>query len=307
MNSPHLAVDFAGIRLKNPVLTASGTFGFGIEYSQLWDLNLLGGIIVKAITLEPRWGNPPIRIAETPAGILNSIGLQNPGVDSFIHDYLPFLRQYDDLPVIVNIAGNTIEDYVGVTEKLSCVEGIHGLEVNISCPNVKEGGLAFGTDPDSAYSVIKAVKSNTSLPVIAKLSPNVNDIVSIACSVEEAGADGISLINTLLGMAIDVNSWQPVLGNVVGGLSGPAIKPVAVRMVWQVAQKVKIPILGMGGISNALDGVEFVLAGAKAIAVGTANFYNHYAVLEIITGLKQYLASKNLNDISQLWGALKLS
>lgn len=305
--SPNLAVDFAGIKLKNPVLTASGTFGFGQEYGQLWDLNLLGGIIVKAITLEPRLGNPPVRIAETPAGILNSIGLQNPGVDSFLRDYLPFLRRYEDLPVIVNIAGNTVEEYMAVAQKLTGVKGIDGLEVNISCPNVKQGGLAFGTDPDSAYQVIKAVKDNTDLPVIAKLSPNVTDIVEIACSVEAAGADGISLINTLLGMAIDINSWQPILANVVGGLSGPAVKPVAVRMVWQVAQKVKIPILGMGGISTAEDGVEFLLAGAKAIAVGTANFYNHNAVPEIIAGLESYLRTKNLKDINQLCGAVRLS
>ncbi|HHV72221.1 MAG TPA: dihydroorotate dehydrogenase [Clostridia bacterium] len=307
MNEPNLAVDFAGIKLKNPVLTASGTFGFGREYSRLWDLNLLGGIIVKAVTLEPRLGNPPPRIAETPAGILNSIGLQNPGVVSFIRDYLPFLRQYEDLPVIVNIAGNTIEDYARVAEKLSNAEGISALEVNISCPNVKQGGLAFGTDPESAYQVIEAVKANTDLPVIAKLSPNVTDITEIALSVEEAGADGISLINTLLGMAIDINSWQPILSNVVGGLSGPAVKPIAVRMVWQTAQKVSIPILGMGGIATAEDGIEFMLAGAKAIAVGTANFFNPYAAPEIVAGLKRYLKEKNIEDVNQLCGALRFT
>ncbi|NPV91425.1 MAG: dihydroorotate dehydrogenase [Firmicutes bacterium] len=301
MSSPNLAVNLGGIPMKNPVNTASGTFGFGFEYSSLVDLDKLGAITVKAITLEPRFGNPVPRIVETPAGMLNAIGLQNPGVEAFVRDYLPRLKEIDT-PVIVNIAGYTVDDYAGVAERLNDAGGIAGLEVNISCPNVKKGGLQFGTDPVMAAEVVRAVRRTTPLPLIVKLSPNVTDIVAIARSVAEAGADALALINTLLGMAIDVKTRRPVLANVVGGLSGPAIKPVAVRMVWQVAQAVNLPILGMGGITTAEDALEFILAGATAVAVGTANFVNPKATVDIVTGLEEYCRRQRINDINELIG-----
>ncbi len=297
-----LAVNLGGLQMKNPVTTASGTFGFGPEYAPFVDLNKLGAIVVKGITLKPRKGNPTPRIAETPAGILNCIGLQNPGVDYFIEKSLPYLRQYDT-PVIVNIAGNSLEDYAEVTRRLSAAEGVAALEVNISCPNVKEGGMIFGTSCTMASEVIGVVRQNTRLPVIAKLSPNVTDIVEIARGVAEAGADALALINTLLGMKIDVYSRKPVLGNIMGGLSGPAIRPVAVRIVWQVAQAVQLPILGMGGIMTAEDALEFILAGATAIAVGTANFINPRATVDILEGIKQYMEKYGVKDINELVGA----
>ena len=301
MSKLNMKVNLGGLEMKNPVTTASGTFGFGPEYADFVDLNALGAIVVKGTTLEPRLGNPTPRMVETPAGMLNAIGLQNPGADAFIKEYLPFLGQYNT-PVIVNMAGNSVEDYGNLAQKLSEAKGIHALEVNISCPNVKQGGIQFGTVPEMAAEVIKKVKDNTSLPVIAKLSPNVSDIVAMAKSVEAAGADAIALINTLLGMAIDIETQKPILGNIMGGLSGPAIKPVAVRMVWQVSQAVHIPILGMGGILTAEDALEFILAGATAVAVGTGNFVNPRASMDIIAGIEEYMSKKGIEDINELIG-----
>ncbi|WP_418790510.1 dihydroorotate dehydrogenase [Phosphitispora sp. TUW77] len=298
----NMAVNLGGLQMKNPVTTASGTFGFGPEYAPYVDLNNLGAITVKGTTLEPRQGNPTPRIAETPAGILNCIGLQNPGVDHFIKENLPFLRKYDT-PVIVNIAGNSVDDYAELARRLSPAQGVSALEVNISCPNVKQGGMAFGANGFMAAEVIRAVRDNTTLPVIAKLSPNVTDIVEIAGRVAEAGADALALINTLLGMKIDINTRKPFLGNVMGGLSGPAIRPVAVRMVWQVARAVSLPILGMGGIMNAEDAIEFILAGATAVSVGTANFVNPLATMDILAGIEQYMKDNGIWDINDLVGA----
>ncbi len=298
----NLAVDLGGLKMKNPVTTASGTFGFGPEYAPYIDLNKLGAIVVKGTTLEPRLGNPTPRIAETPAGMLNCIGLQNPGVDYFIEHSLPYLKEYDT-PVIVNIAGNTLDDYAEVTRRLSAADGVAALEVNISCPNVKHGGMVFGTSCAMASEVIRVVRQSTRLPVIAKLSPNVTDIVGIARGVAEAGADALALINTLLGMKIDTHTRKPVLGNIMGGLSGPAVRPVAVRMVWQVAQAVKLPILGMGGIVTAEDAIEFILAGATAVAVGTANFVNPGATMDILAGIIQYMEKYGVKDINELVGA----
>lgn len=296
----NLKVNLGGIEMKNPVTVASGTFG-GPEYAPYVDLNRLGAVVIKGTTLKPRQGNPTPRIWETPAGILNCIGLMNPGVEVFLHEHLPFYRQYD-VPVIVNIAGNTVEEYGLLAEKLN-VEGVAGLEVNISCPNVKKGGMAFGTDPAMVREVVAAVRAATPKPVIVKLSPNVTDIVAIAEAAATAGADALSLINTLLGMAIDIRTRRPALGNVMGGLSGPAIKPVAVRCVWQVAQAVDLPIVGMGGIMTAADALEFILAGATAVAVGTANFVNPRATLDIIEGLEAYCREEGITDIKELIGA----
>ncbi|MBE3585148.1 MAG: dihydroorotate dehydrogenase [Thermoanaerobacter sp.] len=302
MAKPSLAVDVAGIRMKNPVTTASGTFGFGSEYAPFVDLNRLGAIVVKGTTLNPRPGNPPPRIVETPAGILNSIGLQNPGVEHFIEVALPYLRQFD-LPVIVNIAGDTVEEYAALAARLDGVPGVAALEVNISCPNVKKGGLAFGADPGSAAAVVQEVKSATRLPVVVKLSPNVTSIVQVAEAVVKAGADALSMINTLLGMVIDIRRRRPVLANVMGGLSGPAIRPVAVRAVWQVYRALKVPIVGMGGIVTAGDALEFIMAGATAVAVGTANFINPRATLDIIEGIERFLEEEGIKDIRELIGA----
>ncbi|HWQ30917.1 MAG TPA: dihydroorotate dehydrogenase, partial [Negativicutes bacterium] len=277
-----MSVNIAGIKMKNPVMTASGTYGFGREYAKFYDLSRLGGIVVKGLTLEPREGNKPPRIAETPAGMLNSVGLQNPGVEYFLERELPFLRQYD-VAVIANIAGNTVEEYCKMTSRIG--SSVDGIELNISCPNVKEGGVAFGTKCESVYNITRKVKDLCEVPLIVKLSPNVTDIKEIALAAQEGGADALSLINTLLGMSIDIKTRKPVLANTVGGLSGPAVKPVAVRMVWQVAQAVSIPVVGMGGISTWQDAVEFMLAGAAAVSVGTANFVNPYAPLEIADGI----------------------
>lgn len=295
-----LSIDIAGIKMKTPVMTASGTFGFGPEYADFVDLEEVGAIVVKGTTLKPRSGNSGRRIAETPAGMLNSIGLENPGVDEFLAHTLPKLRDINT-PIIVNISGNTVEEYGELAGRLN-VPGVAGIEINISCPNVKEGGIAFGTSCTSAAGVVKAVKDNTTKPVITKLSPNVTDIAEMALAVEAAGTDAISLINTLLGMAIDIHSWRPVLGNTVGGLSGPAVKPVAVRMVWQVAQAVKCPVIGMGGILTAQDAIEFLLAGASAVAVGTANFVNPRASVEVAKGIRDYLVERGLTHVSQLTG-----
>ncbi len=295
-----LSVEIAGIKMKTPVMTASGTFGFGLEYSDFVDLNQVGAVVVKGTTLAPRAGNNGRRMAETPAGMLNSIGLENPGVEELINEIMPKLKKYD-VPVIVNISGNTVEEYGQLAARLD-KSGVAGLEVNISCPNVKQGGIAFGTCPDSATQVVKEVKAKTSLPVIVKLSPNVTDVALMARAVEAAGADAISLINTLLGMAIDIRTWRPVLGNTVGGFSGPAVKPVAVRMVWQVASVVKVPVIGMGGIMTAADAVEFMLAGASAVAVGTANFVNPFVSVEVAEGIRDYLTERGLTQVSQIVG-----
>ncbi|HOV78485.1 MAG TPA: dihydroorotate dehydrogenase [Bacillota bacterium] len=299
---PNLAVNVGGIRMKNPVTTASGTFGFGREYSSYLDLNRLGAVTVKGITLEPRAGNPVPRIVETPAGVLNSIGLQNPGVDRFLEEALPFLAAYN-LPVIVNIAGDSVKDYAGLAARLDRAAGVAGLEVNVSCPNVKKGGMLFGCDPAATAEVTRAVKSSTDKPVIVKLSPNVTSITAVAEAAARAGADALSMINTLLGMAIDVRSRRPVLGNVMGGLSGPAVKPVAVRAVWQVYREVPLPIIGMGGITTAEDAVEFILAGAAAVAVGTASFINPPVAVEVLEGIEKYLCENGIGDVNELVGA----
>ncbi len=298
-----LGVNIAGIKMKTPVMTASGTFGFGLEYKDFINLNKIGAVVVKGTTLLPRSGNQGRRIAETPAGMLNSIGLENPGVDEFLSTILPRLKEYD-VPVIVNISGNTVEEYGELAARLK-VADVSAVELNISCPNVKEGGIAFGTNCDSASAVVREVKNNTNLPVIVKLSPNVTDIVAMAQSVEDAGADAISLINTLLGMSIDIHKWRPVLGNIVGGLSGPAVKPIAVRMVWQVAQSVTVPVIGMGGIVTAEDAIEFMLAGASAVAVGTANFINPCAAQTVAEGIEDYIRQRGLSHVSELIGKVK--
>ncbi len=299
-----LAVNIAGIKMKTPVMTGSGTFGFGEEFSDFVDLNQLGAIVVKGTTLKPRSGNEGVRIAETPSGMLNCIGLENPGVEYFLTDILPRIAQYD-APIIVSISGSTVEEY-GQLAKMLDVPGVAAIELNVSCPNVREGGIVFGTDPQSAAAVVRAAKANTKKPVILKLSPNVTDITIMAKAVEAAGADAISMINTLIGMAIDARTWKPVLGNIIGGLSGPAVKPVALRLVWQVAQCVKIPIIGMGGIMTAEDAVEFLLAGASAVAVGTANFVNPSAAQDIADGIDDYLVARKLTNVSQLVGQLKI-
>ncbi|SDC48690.1 MULTISPECIES: dihydroorotate dehydrogenase [unclassified Candidatus Frackibacter] len=301
MDNINLNVELNGLELQNPIMTASGTFGFGEEYKDYVDLNRLGGVMVKGTTIKPKAGNPTPRIAETPGGVLNAIGLQNPGVDHFINVILPKIRDYN-FKTIVNISGNTAEEYKELTTKLNEAEGVAALEVNISCPNVKKGGLAFGTEPKMAASVVEAVKENTDLPIITKLSPNVTDITEIAEAVEEAGTDIISLINTLIGMKIDIETQQPILANTIGGLSGPAIRPVAVRMVYQVAQSVDIPLIGMGGIMNSRDVIEFLLAGASAIAVGTANFINPGVTMEIIDELEEYLVENGYDSVQELVG-----
>lgn len=300
-----LAVEIAGLKMKTPIMTGSGTFGFGEEFSDFVDLNKMGAVVVKGTTLEPRSGNQGVRIAETPSGMLNCIGLENPGVEVFITDTLPRLKNSYDVPIIVNISGSTVQEY-GELAKLLDIDGVAAIELNVSCPNVKDGGIVFGTDEASASAVVREVKKMTAKPVIIKLSPNITDIVAMAKAVEAAGADMISMINTLTGMVIDTKSWRPVLGNVTGGLSGPAVRPVAVRMVWQVAQAVRIPIIGMGGIMTADDAVQFFLAGASAVAVGTANFVNPQAVEDIADSLRKYLASHNLTHINDLVGKLKL-
>jgi dihydroorotate dehydrogenase (NAD+) catalytic subunit len=305
LKKPRLSINFAGIKLKNPVLTASGTFGYGEEYAGFVDLNKLGGVIVKGVSLMPIKGNPPPRIWETPSGMLNAIGLENPGVDVFLREKLPYLRKFDTA-VIVNIFGYSLEEYVGVTERLDGVPGISGLEVNISCPNVKSGGIVFGTNVKSAFELLSAVRKATKLPVIAKLSPNVTDITEFARAARDAGCDGLSLINTLLGMAIDVRCRKPRLANRTGGLSGPAIRPVAVRMVWQAAQAVSLPIIGMGGIVTGEDALEFILAGASAVAVGTANFINPRATLDVIDDLERFLLEQGVRDIQSLVGQVSV-
>ncbi|MBR2667962.1 MAG: dihydroorotate dehydrogenase [Oscillospiraceae bacterium] len=298
-----LTIEFAGLRWKNPVAVASGTFGFGREYGEFYDLSELGAICVKGLTLHPREGNAPPRIAETPAGILNAVGLQNPGVEGFIRQELPELRRHD-VPVIANLSGNSPEEYGEMAAMLSDA-GVDMLEVNISCPNVKAGGMAFGTCPAAAAEVTRAVKDRSKVPVMVKLSPNVTDIAEMARAVEDAGADALSLINTLLGMRIDIETRRPVLRNNTGGLSGPAVFPVAVRMVWQVRQAVKLPILGMGGIRSGDDAVEMLLAGADAVAVGTASFVDPFAPIRVRDGIAAYLDSHGLTSPRELSGGVR--
>ena len=300
-----LSVNIAGVKFNNPVIMASGTYGFGKEYSEYIDLNKLGGISVKGLTLLERKGNPPPRIAETPSGILNSVGLQNPGVQVFKQQYMPFLKGYDTR-VIANIAGNTIEDYCEMAEILGD-SGVDAIELNVSCPNVKAGCLLFGTTPQGIAEITREVKKYCKQPLIVKLTPNVADIKSIAKAAEDEGADAVSLINTLLGMAIDIHKKKPVLANNFGGLSGPAVKPVAVRMVYEVANTVNIPVIGMGGIATAEDAIEFLLAGASAIMVGTANFVDPLVPEKIINGIVEYLKQNNYNNIYSVIGKLEMN
>ena len=295
-----LKVNIGGVVLKNPVTVASGTFGSGREFAEFIDLNRLGAVTVKGVSSIPWKGNPAPRIAETYGGMLNSVGLQNPGVEEFIKNDIPSLRQYDT-KIIVNIAGKTIEEYCDVAEKLSHAD-IDLIELNISCPNVKEGGVAFGIDARMAKEVTREVKRHSKHPVIVKLSPNVTDITQIAKAVAEGGADGLSLINTLLGMAIDIHRRKPILANVVGGFSGPAIKPVALRMVYQVAKAVSLPIIGMGGITTGEDAIEFILAGATAVAVGTANFRNPRATMDVLDGIKEYMLNNGIKSLDEIRG-----
>ncbi|MDH7576473.1 MAG: dihydroorotate dehydrogenase [Bacillota bacterium] len=296
-----LSIEIAGIKLKNPVMVASGTFGFGREYTPFFDLDKLGALVTKGLTLKPCPGNPPPRVWETPAGMLNAVGLQNPGVDVFLREILPFMKTFG-VPIIANIAGFNVKEFATLASRLS-VPGIAGIEVNISCPNVKTGGMALGTLPELAAEVVGAVVEATSLPVIVKLTPNVTDIVGLASAVAKAGAHALSLINTLQGMVIDINTRRPALGNITGGLSGPAIRPVAVRAVWQVAQGVDLPIIGMGGICTANDALEFILAGASAVAVGSANFRDPLTAVKIVRGLEQYCIQNGIEDWQELIGA----
>lgn len=306
MNMDRLATDFAGIKLKTPVMGASGTFGFGIEYKDFLDLGQVGAIISKGLTPVPRAGNKGVRIAETPAGMLNCIGLENPGIDKFLSDILPQVRkEASETAFIANFSAGTVEEYGMMAKKLD-VDGIDGVEVNISCPNVKEGGIVFGTDPRAAAAVTAEVKKNTSKPVIVKLSPNVTDITVMARAVEKAGADAIALINTLTGMVIDTRTWKPLLGNITGGMSGPALRPIAVRMVWQTAQVVNIPILGLGGITNGQDAIEFLLAGASAVAVGAENFVHPDAVVQVAADIDAYLADRGMSHVSELVGKVQI-
>ena len=291
------------LAIKNPVMTASGTFGYGTEYADFIDLNRLGGILVKGTTLHPREGNPYPRMAETPSGMLNAVGLQNKGVDYFCDHIYPTIRDYDTA-MIVNVSGSQLEDYIETAEKINALDDIPAIELNISCPNVKEGGMAFGVTCAGAASVVRAVRQVYDKTLIVKLSPNVTDITEIARAVEAEGADSISMINTLLGMAIDAGRRRPVLSTITGGLSGPAVKPIALRMVWQTAQVVKIPIIGMGGIASATDAIEFLLAGATAIEVGTYNFVDPTATIKIVEGIEDYMRQHDFSDIHQVIGAL---
>lgn len=305
MSPPNLAVDFAGIRLKNPLVAASGTFGYGVEYEGILDLSKLGGLVSKGLYMTPRDGNPTPRLAETPSGLLNAIGLQGVGVRAFARDVLPRLARHDTA-VFVNVCGDSVEEYAEVAAVLEDAPGVAGLEVNISCPNVKKGGLAFGNDPAMTHAVVAAVRKATKRPLIPKLSPNVSDIATFARACADAGADGLSCVNTLLGMAIDVESRRPKLAFGTGGLSGPAIRPVAVRMTWQVARAVKLPIFGIGGISSAADALEFLIAGATAVQIGTANFVDPGVYDRILAGLSDYLVRHGLGDVREVVGTLQM-
>ena len=300
-----MKVNIGGIEIKNPVMTASGTFGYASEFDELMDLNRLGAIVVKGLSLEPSKGNPPPRIVETPCGMLNAIGLENVGLAAFVKKKLPFLRRLDT-PIFVNVYGKSTEEYAELAARLEDIDGVSGIEVNISCPNVKSGGMAFGAYPESAAEVIRAIRKQIAKPLMVKLSPNVTDITEIAKSVEAEGADSISLINTITGMAIDIETRRPKIGNITGGLSGPAIKPVALRMVWQVAQTVKVPVVGIGGIMTAKDALEFLIAGAVAVQIGTANFINPHATTDIIDGIETFLMERNISDISDIIATLEV-
>ena len=299
------SVSIAGLTLKNPVMTASGTCGYGLDLAHFYDLSRLGALVVKGISVLPRSGNPPPRVVETCGGMLNAIGLQNVGMDSFIRDVLPALRHYR-MPLIVNILGESEEEYSTLAEALGNQEGVGGLEVNVSCPNVEKGGISFGADPDALERLVRALRQRTGRPLLIKLSPNVTDIVDMAVRAEAAGADGLTLINTLRGMAIDLKSRRPCLGTVVGGLSGPAIKPIALRMVWEVTRRVRIPVVGVGGILCAEDALEFLVCGATAVQVGTAHFRNPCACIEVIEGIEAYLVMNQIKDIGELIGSLKV-
>ncbi len=301
----NLTVNIGNLELKNPVMTASGTFGYGPEYEDFIDINELGGIVVKGTTLEHREGNAYPRMAETPMGMLNAVGLQNKGVDYFINNIYNDILKYDT-GIFVNVSGSAIEDYVITSEKLNELDGLAGIELNISCPNVKEGGMSFGVNAASAASVVSAVRKAYEGHLMVKLSPNVTDITEIAKAVEGAGADSVSLINTLLGMAVNAKTRKPVLSTVTGGLSGACVKPVALRMVWQVANAIKVPVIGLGGISNATDAIEFMLAGATAIQVGTANFIDPTISVKIVSGIKNYLDENGFNDVNDIVGALEI-
>jgi dihydroorotate dehydrogenase (NAD+) catalytic subunit len=305
MQRPDMTVEVAGIKMRNPVMTASGTFGYGAEFADYLDLESIGAMITKGLSLKPKAGNPTPRIVETPGGMLNAIGLQNVGIDAFIEHKLPYLKNVNT-PVIVNLYGNTLEEYGAVAARLDGLPGVAGIEVNISCPNVKQGGIVFGTDPAAAQEVVRLVRRNTSKPMIVKLSPNVTDVVLMARACADAGADALSLINTLTGMAIDLERRRPVLANVTGGLSGPAIKPVALRMVWQVAKAVKLPIIGIGGIMNARDALEFMLAGASAVQIGTASFLDPSAAQTIARDMEKYLVDQGIDSVASLIGALEV-
>ena len=294
-----------GLAIKNPVMTASGTFGYGLEYGDFIDLNRLGGVLVKGTTLHPRQGNPYPRMAETPSGMLNAVGLQNKGVDYFCEHIYPTISGYDTA-MIVNVSGSQVEDYIETAEKINALERIPAIELNISCPNVKEGGMAFGVTCAGAASVVRAVRAVYDKTLIVKLSPNVTDITEIARAVEAEGADSISMINTLLGMAINAEKRRPVLSTITGGLSGPAVKPIALRMVWQTAQAVKVPIIGMGGIASATDAIEFLLAGASAVEVGTYNFVDPSVTTQIVDGIEDYMQRHGFTDIQDLIGALQI-
>ena len=304
MKNMNLSVNLGKLKLKNPVMAASGTFGYGAEYSEFVNLNNLGAVVVKGLSLKPMAGNPPPRIYETPCGMLNSIGLQNIGVEVFIKEKLSYLKQFDT-KIIVNFFGDSIKEYVKTAERLSSVNGIHALEMNISCPNKQAGWSIFGTDPKVTFKVVSAVRKITDLTLIVKLSPNVTDIALIAKAAEDAGADAVSVINTLTGMAINAKTRQPRLANIIGGLSGPAIKPIALRMVWESHKAVRIPIIGIGGIISAEDAIEFMLAGASAVAVGTANFVNPKAAQDIIDGMKLFMIEQHISNVKELIGELK--
>lgn len=297
--NPSLEINLAGIRMKNPVMVASGTFGYGPEYAELVDLNKLGAIVVKGISLEPWGGNKTPRMVEVSGGLINAIGLQNPGVNGFIEKYMPFLRQHD-IAVIVNIWGKTLEEYAEVAARFDGVEGVHGLELNISCPNVKAGGSSFGTNLDSTARVVAAVRARTTLPLIPKLAPNVSDIAAFATVCVDNGADALSLINSFPAMAIDIETRKPILANISGGLSGPAIHPIAVKLVYEVAKAVKVPLIALGGITSAKDAIEFMIAGASAVAVGTANFTEPETSLQVIEGIRAYLSRHNFGTVQEL-------
>src|SRR5512137_2068129 len=304
MIRPDMTVEIAGIKLRNPIMTASGTFGYGAEFADYLDLESIGAMITKGLSLKPKAGNNTPRIVETPGGMLNAIGLQNVGIETFIAKKLPFLRKVNT-PVIVNLYGNCLEEYGELAARIDGIAEVAGVEVNISCPNVKQGGIVFGTDPAAAAQVVSLVRRETTKPLIVKLSPNVTDITVMARACVDAGAEALSLINTLTGMAIDLQKRRPILANVTGGLSGPAIKPVALRMVWQVSKAVDVPLIGIGGIMNATDALEFLLAGASAVQIGTANFLNPFTAQEVAEDMAKWLVANGVADVNELVGALR--